>query len=112
MVSKKETWKKYGEVTVSRDSKGRFVHWEKFIPRVFTTKSISVYGNVLSNGRVESRRAQVFGRGRDLQHVMTLLIRHPPKDRFLTIEAEKLSATPHRYLDMEARWLNRPEAES
>lgn len=112
MVSKKETWKKYGEVRVTRDEKGRFVHWLKVIPRAFNTKSVAVYGYVLSKGRVESRRAQVFGRGRDLRIVMPLLIRHPPKSRFLTIKAERLSATPYRYLDMEARWVDRPEAES
>jgi hypothetical protein len=31
MTSRKENWKGLGRVSVSRDERGRFVHWERIV---------------------------------------------------------------------------------
>lgn len=103
-----ETWRRYGTVEVSRDERGRFLHWE--IISIISRKQVSVYQNVYTRRGVESRRWQLYSRnGMILQRGVITAIHYPPKIRFLTIDAEKLLSNPYQYIDPEARWIGRPE---
>ena len=48
MTKKTENWKGRVRVSVSRDAKGRFVHWELYVEtlirKTYSGKSIAVYG--------------------------------------------------------------------
>jgi len=74
------------------------------IPR----KQVAVYGSV--NG--QSRRVQLYGDGQSLYRAMILVMKRPPRQRFLTIGAGAIVANPPRYLERWRRWDERPKAES
>jgi hypothetical protein len=84
----------------------------KYVPHkyriaFFGGKHVAAYGTV----RGRARRVQVYGNGRDLYSSMLLVSRHPPRERFLTIDAGSLLANPREYLS-EALWDDRPEVHS
>lgn len=73
----------------------------------FGGKHVAVYSTV----RGKQRRIQVYGNGKQLRRVMVLVSRHPPKQRFLTIDAASLLSNPWRYLS-EGFWDEKPQIES
>jgi hypothetical protein len=117
MTRRIETWKRIGQVLVSRDSKGRFTsHWQHYSPPSdrfhLVGKHASVYGNTETGRGIEPRRYQLYGSGRSLQRAMIVAIRHPPKVRFLTIGADEFLSSLGKYVDMGAIWIDRPEVKS
>ncbi|MGP3705244.1 MAG: hypothetical protein ACKD6O_08150, partial [Candidatus Bathyarchaeota archaeon] len=85
-------------------------HPEKYVPKwvLLKGKRVAVYGTV--DG--ESRRAEVYGKGRELYKVMQVAVKHPPKKRFLKETASSVLASPKGYFDIRAVWDERPEVES
>ena len=71
-------------------------------------RQIAGYGTVHG----QSRRIQVYGSGKQLYRVMLLASQHPPRTRFLTIEAENLLSNPWRYLSREEFWDAKPRVDS
>jgi hypothetical protein len=76
--------------------------------QLFIGKQIVGYGTV----HCQSRRIQVYGSGKQLQRVMLLASRHPPRIRFLTIDASTLLSNPWRYLSREEFWDAKPRVDS
>jgi hypothetical protein len=67
-------------------------------------KKVSVWGTV--NG--ENRRVQLTGSGRSLYHALLDAAKHPPKKRFLTVDAENVRG----FLDYDETWDRHPDVES
>jgi hypothetical protein len=74
----------------------------------FLGRQIAGYGTVLG----KSRRIQVYGSGKQLHRVMLLASQHPPRARFLTIDAGKLLSNPWKYLSRTEFWDARPRVDS
>lgn len=91
-----EIWKRRGRVEVSRDKRGRFVSWHKIVREV-VGKRIAVYGRARVNGKVSSRRYEIYGRGKDLHRAVALALNYPPKRRFVTVSAKKFNSNPSKY---------------
>jgi hypothetical protein len=60
----------------------------------------------------QSRRIQVYGSGKQLYKVMLLASQHPPRTRFLTIDAGTLLSNPWKYLSREEFWDAKPRVDS
>lgn len=71
-------------------------------------KQIAGYGTVHG----QSRRIQVYGNGKQLYSVMQLASQHPPRTRFLTIDAGTLLSNPWKYLSRGEFWDDRPRVDS
>lgn len=135
-MTKKKTWRrslsrtekwKIGQVSVTRNRRGRFVTWHKIrqyrrgvtaqgkwkagVTRRgairFGGKNVASYGTV--HGK--SKRVQMYGSGKQLYQAMQLVSKHPPKKQFLTVSAEALLNDPEEYLK-KGRWDARPEVKS
>lgn len=76
--------------------------------RFFGGHQIAGYGTVHG----QSRRIQVYGSGKQLYRVMLLASQHPPRNRFLTIDAGTLLSNPWRYLSREEFWDAKPRVDS
>ena len=76
--------------------------------QLFIGRQIAGYGTVHG----QSRRIQAYGNGKQLHMVMLLASRHPPRTRFLTIDAGTLLFDPWRYLSREEFWDSRPRVDS
>jgi hypothetical protein len=101
-----ENWKKYGRVKVSRDAKGRFIHWEKIVRvarQAYWGKTVAVYDSL--------RRYQFYGSGKDLQKAVIWAHRFPPRRRHVIVSAEEFLANPFKYGE-EGMWIGKPEVES
>ncbi|MEM3829939.1 MAG: hypothetical protein QXP36_12125 [Conexivisphaerales archaeon] len=85
-------------------------HAEKYVPKWILArgKRVAVYGTVEG----QSRRAEIYGKGRSLYQVMQVAVKHPPKKRFLKETANRVLASPKDYFDIRAVWDERPEIES
>ena len=105
-----EYWKKYGQVMVSRDKRGRFVWWHKTVREV-VGKKVAVYGRARVKGRVSSRRYQFYGRGKELYHAVVLALDYPPRKRFVTLSAKEFVTNPFKY-GGGGHWVSEPEVES
>ncbi|MBS7631144.1 hypothetical protein KEJ47_06160 [Candidatus Bathyarchaeota archaeon] len=107
--TRKENWKGKGRVNVTRDERGRFVHWEPWVEYVIrkTTygKAIAVYGVGVNRFGRQSRRYEFFGTGRDLERAVRLAYHHPPKGQFMTLSARDFISNPSRY-GSEGYWLD------
>lgn len=113
-------------LTYIRELRGRPApaEWQKYIPKKYRhpqpppplppfpmgIKQVCVYGTY--HGR--QKRIQVYGSGADIYQAMPYMIDHPPKQDFLTIDAESLLTNPNRYLDTRvgAEWDRKPYIES
>jgi hypothetical protein len=109
-----EYWKRYGRVTVTRNTKGQFVKWRPAPkPRMsrmhfgFYGKQVSVYGHC-SNG--VGQRYDFHGTGRDLYKAIHLAHRIVPKRRFVRVSARDFLANPFQYGER-GHWVDR-EVES
>jgi IS30 family transposase len=76
--------------------------------QLYSGHQIAGYGTVHG----QSRRIQVYGSGKQLYKIMLLASHHPPKTRFLTIDASKLLNNPWRYLSREEFWDAKPRVDS
>ena len=74
----------------------------------FGLKQIAGYSTV--HGK--PRRIQVYGDGKQLYRVMLLVSQHPPRQRFLTIDAPTFLKNPWKYLSRREYWDERPRIES
>jgi hypothetical protein len=97
MVRRSETWKKYGQVEVTRDEKRRFIHWQKILP-VAKGKAVAVYGTFITQDGKDSRRYEFYdGTGRETYQSVLLAHEYPPKRRFVSVSAKKFLANPFKY---------------
>ena len=116
MATKTENWKGWGRVSVSRDARGRFVHWERIIS-VFRGNAVSVYGSVRTRHGVYDARYDIeygspsTGTVRELRDAIEIAIHLPPKRRFITVGAREFLRHPDQYGER-GRWIERPEVES
>jgi hypothetical protein len=88
--------------------KGRTRYPSMATPRFQEGYQIAGYGTVHG----QSRRIQVRGSGKQLYKVMLLASQHPPKTRFLTINARSLLRDPWKYLSRGEFWDSRPRVDS
>jgi len=117
-----ETWKGK-RVKVTRSNRGRFVSWHKIrrYRRGVTAKrawrtGVSRRGARFGGGKgvavwSGSKRIQMHGSGQQLYRAMQLAVKHPPKEKFLTISAEALLDDPYNYLERR-EWHDRPSIKS
>lgn len=116
MANKTENWKGWGRVTVSRDSRGRFVHWERIIP-IHLGEIVSVYGTAKTKFGQYSARYDIeygtpkTGTVRELRDAVALALHLPPTRRFERVGAREFLNRPHDH-GTEGRWVERPEVES
>jgi len=106
MPSRTENWKGIGTVTVTRNSKGQFVSWERFtFPSYVPSygKQISVYGHA-SNG--VGRRYDFFGSGKDLQRAVICALKIVPKRPFVKVSARDFVRNPYKYGER-GHWVDR-----
>jgi riboflavin synthase alpha subunit len=93
MTGRIERWERYGRVKVTRDKKGRFIHWEKLISVVselMQGKAVAVYGTCRTKYGTKSRRYEfVGGTGRELYECIAWAIHHPPSARESTMPRRK-----------------------
>ena len=112
-------WKGRGKVSVSRDARGRFVHWERIIS-VFEGKAVSVYQTAIVRGkRYEARYDFEYGSPRtgtvrDLSNAIAKAMHLPPKRSHprVALGAKEFLDHYYQYGDREGRWVARPEVES
>ena len=116
MATKTENWKGWGRVSVSRDARGRFVHWERIIS-VFHGNAVSVYGTAKTKfGRYGARYDLEYGtpsKGtvKELRDAVALALHLPPKKRFTTVGAREFLSHPYDY-SAGGHWIGRPDVES
>lgn len=91
----------------SKAKVSKYVPHKYRIPLFVGAKQVAEYGKVHG----QSRRIQVYGSGKQLYKLMQLISQHPPRERFLIIDANSLLSHPWRYLSMEF-WDERPEIKS
>lgn len=111
MPTRNETWKGKGEFTVTRDNRGRFISWVKFVEIVssisFSGKSVVMFGTAkTSKGTTSCRFDFVGGTGRELYRAIAYATKHPPKGRFVTVRTRDFLANPSRY-STEGYWLDK-----
>jgi hypothetical protein len=101
MPTRVEDWGKRGKFNVSRDARGRFVRWERFVEQVFqqfSGKAIAMYGVARTRDGTMSRRYEFYGgSGRDLYQAIAYAVNHPPKDRFVSVRTGDFLANPWKY---------------
>jgi hypothetical protein len=116
MGAKSENWKGRGRVSVSRDARGRFVHWERIIS-VFRGKAVSVYGTAKTKYGSYSARYDLeygtpqTGTVRELRDAVARALHLPPKRRFTTVGAREFLSHPYDY-GTEGHWVGRPDIDS
>jgi hypothetical protein len=100
-LAKIENWGRYGRVSVTRDERGRFVHWELYVEalirKTYYGKSIAIYGIGVNRFGRKSRRYEFFGVGRELEQAVRRAIHLPPKDRFVSVSAREFLDNPYKY---------------
>jgi hypothetical protein len=101
MPTRNESWKGKGTFTVTRDSLGRFIHWERFVEIVtspFSGKAVSVYGYSVTREGGQSRRYEFYGgTGKDLARCIAYAVFHPPKGRFQSVSVDDFLSEPYLY---------------
>lgn len=106
-TTRKENWGKRGKVIVTRDERGRFVHWELYyealIRKNYYGKAIAVYGVGVNRFGRASRRYEFFGRGRELEEAVRRAYHYPPKGQFVSVSASEFNSNPSRY-GSEGHW--------
>ncbi|MCW4020275.1 MAG: hypothetical protein NWF14_03480 [Candidatus Bathyarchaeota archaeon] len=109
MYHRIEIWKRYEQVEVARDVRGRFLYWQ----RIIFGKQAAVYGHARMGirGRVSSQRYEFHGQGRDLYHAVVLALDYPPRRRFVTVSAKEFISYPFKY-GGGGYWVDEPEVES
>jgi hypothetical protein len=105
-----ESWGKRGQVKVARDTKGRFVSWQRITIESrrsyaveYSGKQVSVYGQA-SNG--VGQRYDFYGSGRELYRAIYLAHRIVPKERFVSVSAREFLSRPYRYGE-KGYWIDR-----
>ena len=100
-----ETWKSHGNVEVVRDTKGRFISWQKLASVIgFRGKTASFFGEGVVNGIRARRRWEIRGSGVQIRQAFRIAYHLPPKDQFVTVSARELLRNPHKYTD-EGYWI-------
>jgi hypothetical protein len=102
MPTRNETWKGKGQFTVTRDTRGRFIHWVRFVEVAvsmsFTGKAVAMYGySVTREGRASRRYEFYGGTGRDLYHCIAYAVNHPPRGRFQSVSVRDFLFNPSKY---------------
>jgi hypothetical protein len=118
MATKTENWKGWGRVSVSRDARGRFVHWE-LIKNLggFGGRAVSVYGRCkTSKGDYSGRYDFEFGTHRtgtvrELRDAIVLSLHQPPRRRHITVPAREFLHNPYAY-GSRGHWVGRPDIDS
>jgi hypothetical protein len=118
MTTKSENWKGRGRVSVSRDARGRFAHWE-LIKNLFEPKSraVSVYGRCRTTFGEYSARydfeygSQSTGSINDVKKAIAYSFHFPPKRRFVTVGASEFLRNPFDY-GTRGYWVSRPDIDS
>jgi hypothetical protein len=107
-----ETWKKLGKVEVTRNSKGHFITWRKYVPPIFPHaligKSISVYGIVWTNYGPTSYRYEFpweSASGREIYEAVRKARHIPPKKPVTRVNVRDFLANPYKY-GMIGFWTN------
>ena len=114
---RRENWKGRGNISVTRDARGRFVHWERIIS-VFRGHAVSVYQTAVTrHGRYEARYDFEYGSSstgtvRELSDAIAIAMHLPPKRRFVAVGAKEFLKNPGQFGDREGRWVARPEVDS
>ena len=116
MTSRRETWRRYGRVSVSRDARGRFVSWKRIVLKPFSyisgEKRVAVYGYcVTEDGEKYSGRYEFSGSGKELYQAIIQAHSLVPRGRFVEVSAEEFLQEPFDY-GVWGRWIDRPEVES
>lgn len=114
MTRRNESWGRYGKVSVSRDSRGRFVSWKRivnFFSGDYGEKRVAVYGYCFADEGKSSRRYEFSGNGRDLYQAVAQAQRIVPRKRFVTVSAEEFLDDPFTY-GTDGFWIDRPEVDS
>jgi hypothetical protein len=116
MTRRRESWGRYGNVTVTRDSRGRFVSWKRIIQKPFYyasgEKSIAVYGDcVTEDGERYSGRYEFDGNGRELYEAVVQAHSLVPRKRFVSVSAKDFLEDPFEY-GVWGQWVDRPDIES
>jgi hypothetical protein len=106
-VTRKENWGSRGKVSVTRDERGRFVHWETWVDAIIRMetygKTISVYGTAINRFGRKSSRYDFSGTGRELEQAVRTAVHMPPKGRFVKVSARDFLMNPGRY-GSEGHW--------
>lgn len=106
-VTRKENWGSRGKVSVTRDERGRFVHWELWVDAIIRKatygKTISVYGVGVNKYGRKSSRYDFSGTGRELEQAVRTAVHIPPKDRFVRVSARAFLSNPYKY-GAEGHW--------
>ncbi len=102
MPTRNETWGNRGRFTVTRDSRGRFTHWVRYVEvtvsRSFVGKSVAMYGYSVTREGSASRRYEFYnGSGRDLYQCIAYAVNHPPRGRFVSVSCGDFLINPDRY---------------
>ena len=117
MISRREDWGKRGEVSVTRDERGRFVHWEFIKNLVGSGKAVSVYGRCRTTfGEYSGRYDFEYGSPstgtvRDLRDAIAFSLHFPPKRRHITVSASEFLQKPFDY-GTRGYWVGRPDIDS
>ncbi len=110
-----EEWKRYGQVIVYRDTKGRFLSWEKMQTNPFSHKyggkRVAVYGFCSNDKGKRSRRYEFIGSGSEISRAIAKSCYVVPRRRFVIVRASEFLRNPYRYGVM-GYWLDRPEINS
>jgi hypothetical protein len=111
MPTRSEDWKGLGRVSVSRDGRGRFVHWER-VTSLFMEKAVTLYQTAITRQGRQEMRYEITGSGRDVYRAIAIAMYLPPKRRFTVVEARDFLSNHGMYGDAEARWVARPNVVS
>ncbi|MCJ7634422.1 hypothetical protein MUP77_18775 [Candidatus Bathyarchaeota archaeon] len=116
MPNRKENWKGIGLVNVSRDARGRFVHWE-FITNLFGNRALSMYGSRVTMwergpARYEFRYGTSYtGTVRELRDAVAFALHFPPKRKIVVVGAREFLDHPQDY-GTRGNWIGRPDIDS
>jgi len=97
MPSRREEWKRWGRVEVTRDDKGRFVSWRKIVA-AYEGKKIALYGCCKTRYGTYTARYEFYGgNGKALQKCMIVASRLPPKQRYVTVNVYDFLRNPFKF---------------
>ena len=116
MTRRRENWRGYGRVSVSRDARGRFVSWKRMILKPFSyvsgEKRVAVYGYCVNEEMEQySARYEFSGSGRELYEAIIQAHKLVPRNRFVEVSAREFLEDPFEYGTW-GRWIDKPEVES